>query len=81
MTFNSAVVNRASQALRGYFLGGETKDRDEAHAALSDLILAARSSGDTAVEERLRQARELLSLGQAAANDADNLLYEIVHNR
>lgn len=81
MTLNSAVVTRASRALRGYSLGGMTKDRDDAHAALSDLILAAQTSGDMTVEGRLRQVREMLSLGQAAANDADNLLDEIVHGR
>jgi hypothetical protein len=81
MTLNSAVLTRASQALRGYSLSGETKDRDHAHAALSDLILAAQSSGDTAVEERLRQAPELLSLGEAAANDADNILGDITLNQ
>lgn len=72
-------MTRASRALRGYSLGGGTKDRDDAHAALSDLILAAQSSGNTAVEERLRRARELLLLGQAAANDADNILGDIVN--
>lgn len=81
MTLNSAVVTRASHALRGYSLSGETKDRDDAHAALSDLILVAQSSGDTAVEERLRQARELLSLGQAAANDANTILGYITLNQ
>ncbi|WIB72531.1 hypothetical protein [Curtobacterium sp. MCBD17_026] len=81
MTLDSAAVTRASRALRGYSLSGESKDRDTAHAALSDLILAAQSSGDTAVEERLRQARELLAVGQAAANDADNIVGDITLNQ
>ncbi|MDN4649273.1 hypothetical protein [Curtobacterium sp. PsM8] len=74
MSLDAAAVTRASHALRGYWMGGQAKDRDAAHAALSDLILAAQSSGDRAVAEQLRQARDLLALGPAAANEADNIL-------
>lgn len=60
---------------------GQDKDRNEAHAALSDAIVAARTLGDSVAEDQLRHARELLAAGPAGANEADNQLTALAESR
>jgi len=74
MTLDSATLTRAKQALRAYGATGQPATRDEAHSALSDLIVSADSKGDSAALALLREAREMLFTSPAAANAADNLL-------
>jgi hypothetical protein len=78
MNFDSATLTRAKQALRAYGATGHPATRDEAHSALSDLIVSADSDGDSAALALLREAREMLSMSPAAANAADNLLDSLV---
>lgn len=74
MSLGSATLTRAKQALRAYGSTSQPAPREEAHAALSDLILSAEVDGDSTAIALLRQAREMLTLSPAAANAADNLL-------
>lgn len=81
MTLDSATLTRASRSLRGYNMAGRQQARDEAHAALSDLILEAQAQGDEEAFNVLNHARDLLGLGPAQANDADNLLDALARSR
>ena len=78
MSLDSATFTRAKQALRAYGSTSQPAPREEADAALFDLILGARSDGDSTAVSLLTQARQMLSSSPAAANAADNLLDQLV---
>lgn len=74
-------LTRASGPLRAYSGAGRDKDRDEAYAILTDLILDATAQGDQEAFGALNEARLLLSLGHSQANDADNMLDALARTR
>ncbi|MFC4242628.1 hypothetical protein ACFOYW_04520 [Gryllotalpicola reticulitermitis] len=74
MTVDPAALSRTSRSLRGYAASGRPEEREDADARLSDLFVAAKRAEDVDAVELLTQARQLLALGPAGANEADNLL-------
>ena len=81
MTLDSAALMSASGPLRAYGMAGYDKDREQAHATLSGLILDAEGQGDEEALDALRRARHFLQMGGSWANEADNLLDTLSRSR
>lgn len=81
MGLDSASLMQASGPLRAYGGAGLDKDREEAQATLSGLMLAARRDDDVEAYETLYRAQALLRTGHAGANAADNLLDALSRSR
>lgn len=84
MSLDLNALTRASQSIRGYEVSDDPDKLEEAHAAVLDLIAAARAQSDGQSEAALREAAlrealQLLRLGTRGANRADSIIDGLLH--